>query len=48
MLALGTYAGWFKPVVPSGALIPLYALLALLLLDVATSRSFHGVIKAGK
>lgn len=45
MLLLVAHVGWFRPVIPSGAKIPLLLLLLLLLFDVVTSRSFRDVTK---
>ena len=45
ILCLIAYVGAFHPVIDAGDPKPLVALLALLLLDILTSRSFRGIIK---
>lgn len=46
MLCLVAHVGWFRPLILQSATGPLIALLVLLLLDIVTSRSFHGIINA--
>jgi hypothetical protein len=46
MLCLVGHVGWFRPVIPPGALAPLIGLLLVLLYDILTSRTLKDLLSA--